>query len=100
MRPFIRQLPRQPTNHVHVQPFSAVRQLRVKEGKAQDPEEVEKAKQNQHHDDEARRELKSGSEEAVGADQHDVKDHDKHMEELQKQTTQKTEENHPEAKPQ
>lgn len=100
MLPFLRQLPRQPLrSSQHISRFGTLQPLRVKEEKKdQSPEEIEKAKQNQHHDKDARRELKSGSEEVVGAEQESVKDHDKHMEELQKQTKKESEEKHPQAK--
>ena len=97
MRQILRLVPQQPARFA-AQPFSTSTRLRIKEDKERSPEEVERAKQEQLKDKEWKRELASGSEEAVGADQEKVKDHDKHMEELQKQTAQKSEENHPEGK--
>ncbi|KAK3701752.1 hypothetical protein LTR37_015272 [Vermiconidia calcicola] len=96
MRPFIRVIPRQPVRLAR--PFSIARTLRLKEDVERNPEEVEQAKQDQLKDKEWKRELASGSEESVGADREHVKDDDKHMEELQKQTAQQTQENHPDAK--
>ena len=79
-------------------PFSTSRTLRLKEDADRSPEEVEKAKQEQLKKQEWSRETASASEEVVGADQQKVKDHGKHMEELQKDTAQKSEENHPQGK--
>lgn len=47
---------------------------------------------------EGSRDVASKSEEVVGADQEKVRDHDKHMEQLQKETAQQSEENHPKGK--
>jgi len=44
------------------------------------------------------RELQSEGEEAVGADQEKVKDDKKHMEELQKETANESQKEHPEGK--
>ena len=77
-------------------PFSVASQLRLREGKEQDPNEVEKNKQEQFDSDEKRRELKSGGEEAVGADQEKVKDNQAHISELQKETANKSQKKHPE----
>lgn len=84
----------------HLQPtalsrqFSIAPQLRLRENKEQDPEEVEKKKQ-QNLKDGKQRELQSAGEEAVGADQEKVKDDKKHMEELQKETANESQRNHP-----
>ena len=96
MRPFLRIVPRQPATFAR--PFSGARQLRLKEDAERSPEEAEKAKQNADKDSEARRGVSSKSEEVVGADQEKVKDHDKHMDDLQKQTANESQENHPKAK--
>lgn len=82
----------------NIRAFTSGPSLRLKEDKHQDGHELEQAKQDQHHKDDARRELASASEERVHADKQDVKDHDKHMDDLQKQTAQKSEEEHPEGK--
>jgi len=44
------------------------------------------------------RELQSEGEEAVGADQEKVRDDKKHMEELQKETANESQKEHPEGK--
>lgn len=95
MRPFMRVVPRQSTRFAR--PFTSARTSRIPEDKKQDPEEAERAKQNANQSKEARREVASSSEEVVGADQQKVNDHGKHMEDLQKQTAQETQENHPKA---
>lgn len=77
-------------------PFSVASQLRLREGKEQDPNEVEKNKQEQFDDKEKRRELKSAGEEAVGADQEKVKDNKEHISDLQKQTANESQKKHPE----
>jgi len=61
---------------------------------------MEKAKQKSMNADEWDRDTASASEEVAGADSehHKVEDHDEHMEDLQKQTANETQENHPEAK--
>lgn len=96
MKQLTRLLSRQ--SPVLVRPFSTSRTLRIKEDVERSPEEAEKAKQEQLKKQEWNRGTASASEEVVGADQQKVKDHDKHMEELQKQTAQKSEENHPQGK--
>ena len=96
MRSLLRVVPKQPLTLAR--PFSTGRQLRLKEDSDRSPEAAEEAKQNANKDKEARRQVASSSEEAVGADQQEVKDDKKHMEELQKQTAQETQENHPKAK--
>jgi hypothetical protein len=96
MKQSTRLLPRQ--SPVLVRPFSTSRTLRIKEDTERSPEEAEKAKQEQLKKQEWNRGTASASEEVVGADQQKVKDHDKHMEELQKQTAQESEENHPQGK--
>lgn len=87
----------------YVRPFSQVQALRLKEDAARDPEEtdrikheqIEKQKQGKGHWHE---ELASQSESHVAADRENVSDHKEHMSELQKQTAQKTQQNHPDAK--
>lgn len=77
-------------------PFSGASQLRLRENKEQDPNEVEKNKQEQFNDKDKRRELKSAGEEAVGADQEKVKDNKAHISELQKETANESQKKHPE----
>ena len=96
MRQFLRVLPRQ--TPALARPFSTSRTLRLKEDVERSPEEVEKAKQQQLKDQEWKKDLASSSEEDIKADQEKVKDDDKHMEELQKKTAQKSQENHPKGK--
>ena len=93
MRSILRAAPKQP-----IRTFTTARPLRLKEDEVKHPEEAERAKQNQHHDKEERRKIGSSSEDVVGADRENVKDDKKHVEELQKQTAQETQKNHPEAK--
>ncbi len=81
-----------------LQSFSIASRLRLREDADRSPEEVEKQKQESMKKSGSTRGVASASEEVVGADQQKVKDHDKHMEELQKQTAQKSEEQHPEGK--
>lgn len=83
---------------VPLRAFSGARPLRFKEDKEQSAQEIEKQKQENLKNNEKNRELASSSEEVVGAEQENVKDHDQHMEKLQKQTAQKSEEKHPEGK--
>lgn len=83
---------------VPLRTFSGARPLRLKEDKEQSPKEIEKQKQENLKNNEKNRELASSSEEVVDAEQEKVKDHDQHMDKLQKQTAQKSEEKHPEGK--
>lgn len=68
--------------------FTTTPFLRLKEDKAQDPDEIEKAKQEQLRSGERKRELESHSEESVKAEQEHGKidDHEEHIEDLQKET--------------
>lgn len=95
MRPFFRVAPRKSVTISR--PFTTARQFRLKEDKERDPEEAEQAKQEAMNKttEGSHRGVASSSEEDVGADREKVRDHDKHMEELQKQTAQKSEEEHP-----
>lgn len=84
-------------------PFSSAFRLRIKEDADRSPEEVENAKQEQlkkqeKGEGEWHRELASSSEEHIGADKEQVHDHDEHMEDLQKQTAEKHEKDHPDGK--
>lgn len=106
MRQVLRLLPRQPVRLAQARPpfqsaqrFTTARQLRLKEDVERSPEEVEQAKQEQLKEQQWHKDLASSSEEHVKADQENVEDHDEHMEDLQKQTKQETEKNHPDAKP-
>ena len=76
-------------------PFSIAPQLRLREGKEQDPDEIERSKQENLKNGKPR-ELESNAEESVGADQEKVKDDQEHMKELQKETANKSQEKHPE----
>ena len=60
--------------------------------------QVERAKQEQMKKGEWKEELASQSETGVKADQEHVRDHDEHIDKLQKQTAQKKEEEHPQGK--
>lgn len=70
----------------NLRPFSTSLQCRLRENAEQDPDDLEKKKQQAAQTGEKSRDLKSEGEEAVGADQEKVKDDQKHIEELQKQT--------------
>lgn len=71
----------------------------MKEDKVQDPNEVEAAKQRQAKGDpKAREELTSSSESAVHADKEQPADKDSHIEDLQKKTAGKSEEEHHKSK--
>lgn len=99
MRSVFRVAPRQPLRLVlqsrttSYRPLSTTHQLRLKEDKPQSPEEIEDAKQKQHQSQSKREELESSSETAVRAE----KDN-KGPEELQKETAQKAQKEHPKAK--
>ncbi|GAB7363417.1 hypothetical protein MBLNU230_g3694t1 [Neophaeotheca triangularis] len=74
-----------------------------KEDKDRSPEEVERVKQEQLKKQEKgeghwHEELASAGEAGVAADRQNVKDHEEHMEDLQKQTAQKAEKEHPQGK--
>ncbi|RMY22728.1 hypothetical protein D0866_11864 [Hortaea werneckii] len=71
--------------------FSCTPQLRLKEDKEQTPEQVEKAKQEQMKGNKnAREELTSSSEAAVHADKEQPADKNSHIQEMQKQTADKS----------
>merc|ERR1711967_168479 len=73
--------------------FSCAPQLRFKEDKEQSPEQVEKAKQEQMKGNKnAREELTSSSEAAVHADKEQPADKNSHIQEMQKQTANKSQE--------
>lgn len=87
-------------------PFSAQARLSLKEDHVKDDakaeeldrikhEQIEKQKQGKGHWHE---ELASSGEANVKADKHDINDHDSHMEDLQKQTAEKHEKDHPHGK--
>ena len=104
LRPFQRQRLRfaSPTPPAP-RPFTSAQRLQIKEDKEQNPEEIERAKKEQlkkqqEGKGEWHEELASSSESHVKADRENVKDHDKHMEDLQKETAQKHEEEHPRGK--
>ena len=85
--------------------FTAHTRLYIKEDADRNPEELEQHKQDHLKKQEKGegkwdRNLASAGEEGIRAD-HDTKnvgDHDEHMEDLQKQTAQKSEEEHPHGK--
>ncbi|TKA73737.1 hypothetical protein B0A55_05451 [Friedmanniomyces simplex] len=84
-------------------PFTSASSLRLKEDGNRTPEELdakkheqlEKQKKGEGHWHE---DLASSSESHVAADKEEVHDHGEHMEELQKETAGKQEEEHPEGK--
>ncbi|GIZ40534.1 hypothetical protein CKM354_000386800 [Cercospora kikuchii] len=77
---------------VFQRPLSSSPQLRLKEDKLQSPQEIEKAKQQQQ-DPKQREELESSSETVVKAEQNS-----KSPEELQKETAQQAQKEHPKSK--
>lgn len=86
-----------------IRPFSQAQQLRLKEDADRSPEEVDRVKQEQLQKQKEGKghwheELASTSESHVAADKENIDDHGKHMEDLQKETAQQTQKNHPEAK--
>lgn len=78
--------------------FSSSQPLSLREDKAQEPQEIEKAKQEQLQDGKRKQELESASETGVRADREKVSDHDSHMEKLQEETAKKHEEEHSKGK--
>jgi hypothetical protein len=77
--------------------------LRIKEDANRSPEELEKIKQDQLKDQKQGKgqwneKLASAGEASIAADKENVKDHDGHMEELQKQTAGQAEKEHPHGK--
>ncbi|KAF7190341.1 hypothetical protein HII31_08672 [Pseudocercospora fuligena] len=96
MQSFRQLASRQSTRVVRAQqtrPLSFTRTLRLKEDKPQDGHELEKAKQQQHHSEEKRDELRSSSESAVKADQNK-----QDVESLQKETAKQSQKEHPHGK--
>lgn len=81
-----------------IRTFSYAQRLRLKEDHDHSPEEAEQHKQESMKNPEGHRGVKSSSEEHIGADREKVHDHDDHMEDLQKETAQKHEEEHPHGK--
>jgi hypothetical protein len=86
-----------------IRPFSQAQQLRLKEDANRSPEELERIKQEQLKQQKEGKgqwneELASSSESHVAADKQKVDDHQQHMSDLQKETAQKTQEQHPSAK--
>jgi len=97
----IRHLPR-PTI-VRSATFTTSPRLRIKEDATREPHELE-AKKNEQLEKQRQgkghwhEELASSGEANVTADREKVHDHDSHMEELQKQTAQSSEKEHPHGK--
>jgi hypothetical protein len=87
----------------YVRPFSQAQQLKLKEDANRSPEELERIKQEQLKQQKEGKgqwneELASSSESHVAADKEKVNDHQQHMSDLQKETAQQTQKNHPDAK--
>ncbi|KAK4506895.1 hypothetical protein PRZ48_000628 [Zasmidium cellare] len=100
-QPTLRTFTRQPLRLSRLQtsrPLSSTHQLRLKEDKEQTPEQIEQAKQEQLRSGKKKEELESQSESVVGADRQEVKDHDQHIKELQKEAAKQHQEEHPEGK--
>ena len=85
-----------------LRPLSIAPPLRLKEDKPQDPDEVEKAKHEQMKpgkgQSQERDKLSSSSESAIAAENEKVDDHGKHIEDLQQETAQQSEKDHPHGK--
>lgn len=83
--------------------FTSAPQLRLKEDHARSPEETDRVKHEQIQKQKEGKghwheELASQSESHVAADREQVGDHKQHLSDLQKETAQKTQETHPEAR--
>jgi hypothetical protein len=81
------------TTTTTTRPLSSTRPHNLKEDKPQTAEEIEHAKQNQHHDAAQRENLESASEAAVKAERHG-----KGPEELQAETAREAQRKHQEGK--
>ncbi|KAI7166287.1 hypothetical protein D0869_13822 [Hortaea werneckii] len=96
MRSFLRTIPSRALQTSYAQrpasrAFSCAPQLRLKEDKEQSPEQVEKAKQEQMKGNKnAREELTSSSEAAIHADKEQPAEKNSHIQEMQKQTANKS----------
>lgn len=87
----------------YIRPFSQAQQLRLKEDANRSPEETERVKQEQLQKQKEGKghwheELASSSESHIAADKENINDHDQHINDLQKETAQQTQQNHPAAK--
>jgi hypothetical protein len=100
----------------YVRPFSQAQQLRLKEDSTKSAEETERIKQEQlqkqkegkgHWHEELASSFwscsclmrsVSSSESHIAADKENIDNHDKHIDDLQKETAQQTQQNHPAAK--
>jgi hypothetical protein len=87
----------------YVRPLSQAQQLRLKEDSTKSAEETERVKQEQLQKQKEGKghwheELASSSESHIAADKENIDNHDKHIEDLQKETAQQTQDNHPAAK--
>ena len=93
-RPAVRQL---------IRTFNSAQHLRLKEDGDRSPQEIENLKQEQLKKQEKgeghwHEGLASGGESNIAADKEKVHDHDEHMEDLQKETAQQHEKDHPHGK--
>jgi hypothetical protein len=87
----------------YIRPFSQAQQLRLKEDANRSPEETERVKQEQLQKQKEGKghwheELASSSESHIAADKQNIDNHDEHINDLQKETAQQTQQNHPSAK--
>lgn len=87
----------------YIRPFSQAQQLRLKEDANRSPEETERIKQEQLQKQKEGKGhwhegLASSSESHIAADKENINDHDQHINDLQKETAQQTQQNHPSAK--
>lgn len=83
--------------------FSTQTRMQIKEDAERSPEELERIKQEQLKKQEKgeghwHEELASSGEASIAADKQNVNDHEEHMEDLQKETAGKSEEEHPHGK--
>lgn len=107
---FLRPIQRQPLRLVAsafrcpaVRPFTSASQLRLKEDANRDGEEIDQIKKDQMKKQEKgeghwHEELASSSESGIKADREQPADNDAHMENLQKQTAEQHEKDHPHGK--
>lgn len=90
-------------NTTTVRPFSALPRLYIKEDGDRSPEELDRIKHEQiekqkRGDGHWHEELASSGEANVAADKEKVHDHEDHMEDLQKQSAEQAEKDHPHGK--
>ena len=104
MRSFARPSPLYRTLRPSTRTFTIASRLQIKEDAQRSPEELDRKKHEQLDEQKRgegrwREDLASSGEAAVKHDNHnEIKDHDDHMEDLQKQTAEQSEKDHPHGK--